>query len=646
MLGSIRSFLQSRVGVFVAIAFLAMIALLFTSGDISNFGFTGAANDGRVAVVGSDEVSASTLSQATSSALERVKQDNPTMSMKAFLANKGMDNVLDNLIDRLAISVFGKENGIVASDRLIDSEIAQIPAFKGADGRFSETLFKQALQQQGISEPSLRDDLRQGLIARQVMVPATTGATMPRKLAIRYAALLGEARTGEIAVLPSIAFRSQKEPGDKEIVAYYAKNRNDFIRPERRVVRYATFGIEGLGKAAAPTAAEVAARYKQDAAKYAASEKRRVTQLILPTEAAARAVAAEVASGKSLEAAAQTKGLAASKLESVSKQELASQFSAPFANAVFAASRGQLVAPTRSDLGWHVARVEEIDSRPARTLEQVRADIVAALTVEKRRTAVTDALEEIESELDSGGSLVEVAKRLGATVATTAPITADGRVYLKPGETAPPVLQTALQTAFAMEPEEPQLAEIEPGKTFLVFDVTDIEESAPAPLKEITPAVKAAFMVSQASIRAREAARQVQAAMAKGKTMAEALRALGRPLPPVQTVKMTRPELAQMQQAQRQVPRPIALMFNMAKGTVKVQPGPDNQAWFVVSLKDIVPGQAKAGDPLVEVARRQLGPVTGTEYADALGRAIRSEVGVERHPASIKAVRDQLAGEI
>jgi len=642
----IRSFVTSKVGAFLALGLLILIALAFASGDISNVGnFGGVAGGDRVATVGKELIGTATLSQATTSALERVKQQDPTMSMKAFIANKGMDQVLDDLIDRLAVAAFGRENGIVASDRLIDSEIAQVPVFKGADGKFSDTLFRQALQQQGLSEAMLREDLSQGLVARQVMLPAASGARMPRKLAVRYAAVLGETRTGEIAVLPSVLFRPEKEPDQKDIAAYYAKNSNDFIRPERRVIRYATFGVEGLAKAPAPNEAEIAARYKANAALYAASEKRGITQLVVLTEDAAKAVVAEVKGGKSLEASAAAKGLETSKIDGLSRQDMASQFSPALATAVFAAGRGQLAAPAKSDLGWHVVRVEAIDSRPARTLDQVRSEISAAIAAEKNRTAITDALEEIETELDDGGSLVEVAKRIGAEVVTTPPLTADGKVYLKLGATVPDVLQPALQTAFAMETEEPQLAEIERGKTFLIYDVTDIAESAAAPLKEITPAVKAALVASKASARARESAREVQAAMAKGKTLAEALRAIGRPLPPVQKVKMSRPELAQMQQQQRQVPPPIALLFNMAKGTVKVQPAPNDQAWFVISLKDIVPGKVENDHKTIEAARGQLGTLLSSEYSDALGRAIRMEVGVGRNPAAIDAVRAQLGGE-
>jgi peptidyl-prolyl cis-trans isomerase D len=645
MLSSVRSFLTSKFGAAIGIGFLVLIAIAFASGDVSNVGnFGGVAGGDRVATVGKERIDTSTLSQAATSALENVQQQNPTMSMKGFIADGGLDQVFDRLIDRLAIAAFGRENGIVASDRLIDSEITGIPAFKGPDGKFSDQLFRQMMQQRGISEQSLRDDLSQGLIARQVMLPAAAGATMPGKMALRYAALLSETRTGEIAVLPSMLFQPQTPASDKEVSDYYARNQKDFIRPERRVIRFASFGVGSLGKAQPPTEAEIAARYKADAAQYAAQERRRVTQVVVPTEAAAKAVAAEVAGGVSLEASASTKGLAASKLAALTREEMTTQFSAALANAVYAAPRGGLAAPARTGLGWHVARVDEIDSRPARSLDQVRGEITALLTQQKQRAAVTQALEEIEAEVDAGGSLVEVARRLNAPVSTTAPLTADGRVYLKPGEAAPRILASLLETAFAMDVEAPQLAEVEQGKTFVVYDITEITESAPAPLKEIKPEVTAALALSKASARAKEAARQVQAAIAKGKTMAQALAALGRPMPPVQNVRMGRTQLVQMQQS-GQVPPPIALMFNMAERTTKVQSGPNRLAWFVVSLKDIAPGTVKPGDQIVTAARQQLGGMLGTEYADALGRAIRDSVGVERNPAAVKAVREQLGGE-
>ena len=236
-------------------------------------------------------------------------------------------------------------------------------------------------------------------------------------------------------------------------------------------------------------------------------------------------------------------------------------------------------------------------------------------------------------------------KRLGIKPQTTQPVTADGQVYLKPGETIPDAVKPVLDTAFTMDSEEPQLAEVERGKTFVIYDVTSIAESAPAPLKEITPNVKDAYLNEKASAKAQAAGRQIKAAIASGKTMQQALAALKLSLPPVQKVAMSRPELARIQQQTRgDVPRPLALLFNMAAGTVKVQAGPGERAWFVVSLQQIEPGKIGDDSKILEQARSELGSLLGREYADALGRAIRNEVGVKRNADTIRAVREQLSG--
>ncbi|MCB2075719.1 MAG: peptidyl-prolyl cis-trans isomerase [Novosphingobium sp.] len=646
MLEAIRKSLRSKIGAGIAIAVLVLIALAFASGDVATTGgFGGIAGGDRVATVGDERIDTSALGQAASSALERVKQNDPRMTMKVFLASNGLERVLEDMIDRTAVAVFGKQNGLVASDRLVDSEITQIAAFKGADGKFSEDIFRQAIQQQGISEKLVRDDLTQGLVSKQVLLPAAFGSVVPRELAKRYAALLRDRRSGAMAVLPAALFAPEKAPTDAELAAYYKANQDNFIRPERRVVRYASFGDEALKDVPDPTDAEIAFRYDQDKDQYAALETRTVTQIIAPTEAAAKAIIAEVNGGKSLEDAAKAKGLATAKLDSLGRDALTKQFSQAVADAAYATGRGKLAAPARSGLGWHVMRVEEINSRPARTLDQVRGEIAERIATEKKRVALSELLSRIEDQFDEGGSLAEAAKELGVTLEQTPAITADGQVYENPREKAPEVLARVLETAFAMDQEEPQIAEVEPGKTFVVFDVTDIEPSAAAPLKEISDDVKASYMMDNGFAAARKAAEKVQGQVRKGEELGKALASLGKRLPPVQNLNMTREEMARMQmEAQRQVPPPLALFFSMAEGTVKLLAAPRDTGWFIVHLKDIVPGEVKDDDKILDTAERELGGVVGNEYVASMRRAIRAEVGIERNETAIKAVATQLSG--
>src|SRR5690606_21737827 len=116
-------------------------------------------------------------------------------------------------------------------------------------------------------------------------------------------------------------------------------------------------------------------------------------------------------------------------------------------------------------------------------------------------------------------SLVEVAKELGVEITQTKPPTADGKGYGKGGEAAPELLDQVLETAFSMDTENPQLAVIDHGARYIIFDVTDITASAPAPLAEIKDDVTGAYMLDHGSAEARKMAEQVQAQVRKGTSL-------------------------------------------------------------------------------------------------------------------------------
>lgn len=642
MLGFFRSFIKSRVGAAVALVFLGLIALAFASADVTGSGFGGIAGGDRAAKVGSERIGTGELGKSLTNAFEQDRQQTPGLTMKQFLEGGALDGVLSGMVDRLALAEWGKKHGLAASDRLVDSEIVKIAAFQGPDGKFSQQAYEQLLAQRGLNDKDVRRDLAQGLMARQVLLPAAFGAQMPAEGVVRYAALLTEKRNGSVLTVPSLAFAPATGPDAKALAAFYDANKARYMQPERRTIRYALVDEATLKSAPAPTEAEIANRYKLNTAAYAPSEQRTVTQVIVPTEAAAKALAAEMAKGGTLDAAARAKGLAASKLENQTREALTNQTSKAVADAAFATAQGALAAPAKSSIGWHVVKVDAVRSNPGKTLDQARAELVTILTAEKRRAAFSDFAAQVEQEIDGGTGLADIAKTLGLTLSTTQPITANGTVFGKQGETVTADLAPLVQAAFAMEREgEPQLAEIKPGEKFAIYDVGQLTAATPAPLNSIKDVVTRDWALQQGSAKAKAAADKILAALNKGTPLAKAIKLAGVALPAPQTVDMGRQQLSQMQ---GQVPPPLALLFAMAEGTSKRLEGPNKAGWYIVSLKDIVPGAVKRGDPIFAQAARELGVVTGNEYAEGLRRAIRADVGVERNDTAIKAVRDQLTG--
>lgn len=644
MLTFFRSFMRSKFGVLLALGFLVLIALAFAAGDVAGMRqTTGLGSGDRVVTVGKSAITATDLVQAANNGLEQARRDNPGLTMAQFLAAGGVSDTLDQIIDRTALAEFGRANGVIASDRLVDSEIAKLPAFQGPDGKFSEAAYRALLQQRGLTDALVRRDLGEGLVARQLLTPAAFAARMPDQLVSRYAALLAERREGAIALLPSAALAASGAPNDAELAAFYAANRARYQQPERRTIRYATFDETAVTAVAPPTDAEVAARYNAAKAKFGPSESRSISQLVLPTEAAAKAVAAEVAGGKSLEASASAKGLAVARFGPATRQVLVGQTSEDVAGAAFAAVKGKLAGPIRGPLGWVVLRVDSVDVRAGKTLDQARPEIVVALAAEKRRAALTDFSARVEDELDNGASLGDLAKERGLAITETPPLLANGQVFGAAGQTAPAVLGRALATAFAMEREgQPQLAEVEAGKTFLIFDVSRIVPAAPAPLAEIKQQVALDLRLRQGAAKARVAAEQVLSKVKQGSDLAAAMTSLGvAQLPPVDRVDLAREDLTRQGQA---VPPPLALLFSMAQGTTKVLAAPGDRGWYVVSLTRIVPGDAAKVAPVLPSAKRELSQLAGREYATQLRLAIRQAVGVTRNQAAIDAVSRRLSG--
>ena len=111
-----------------------------------------------------------------------------------------------------------------------------------------------------------------------------------------------------------------------------------------------------------PTEKEIEGYYSLNKEKFAASETRDLAQVILPTEAAAKALADKIGTGVSINAAAEEVGLSASDIGSVTKSDFAGTTSQAVANAVFAARSGGVSAPAQSALGWHIVKVNSIDA--------------------------------------------------------------------------------------------------------------------------------------------------------------------------------------------------------------------------------------------------------------------------------------------
>ena len=628
----------------LALALFAIVITGFGTQGMGGLGELGGLGQSNIAKVGGETISAQRVRQEAERQLERMRQQDPNLDYAGFVKRGYMDDLVDQMIGMSASVAFGKQQGLAVSRKMVDQEIAGIPAFQNLAGQFDNAAMQAALARQKLTEQDLRDELETRLIQRQLVLPAAASAHVPASIATPYAALLLESRTGSVGAVPTAAMGAGNPPTDQEVQDFFRKNIARYTIPERRVLRYAAFGAENVAAAAKASEAEVQDFYRKNQLRFGAQETRTLSQVVLQDEKAARAFAQKLAAGTPFAAAAASAGYGAAdiSLGDKSKADFA-QMSAPnVADAVFAAAKGANVGPVRSGLGWHIVKVENVKPAAVKPLESVRAEITKQIETEKGANALSDLAARIENSVQDGASFEQVAQKEHLTIQETPPVTQAGAAPDAAGWKAPPEVTPLLAAAFQMEPnDDPSVEAVVPNQRFALVYVSRVVAAAPPPLAQIRERVQADIVAQRASERARAVAQGIVSKINAGVAPAEAFAQAQVRLPALQTLTATRRDIARQGQ---QVPPPLALLFNMTRGKARLLPAPNGQGWFVVYLQTIVPGDVSKDPAITAAVRSQFAQVIGDEYAEQFMNAIRGTLKVKRNDKAVAKLKADLSG--
>ncbi|HET9336533.1 MAG TPA: peptidyl-prolyl cis-trans isomerase [Sphingomicrobium sp.] len=642
MFAAFRRLSKSVVGTIIMVLFMLAILASFALADISGIR-SGPIGTGRgtLAAVGDEEVTESELDNVMSQALRQAQQQNPEATYSTLIGE--FDNILQGLIDEEALAAFAKDHGFVLSKRLIDAEIASLPQTRGLDGRFSEQAYQAFLQQQQLTDEEVRRLLGSGITQRLVLAPVAADARLPLGIARPYASMLLEQREGELAVIPTDAFRAGLNPSDGDLQSFYAQNRQRYVVPEQRVLRFARIGPESVA-GAAPTEAEIAAYYKANQATYAGSETRVISQAVVQDQRQANEIAARAKSGASFAAAAAPAGLAAAdvSLGAQTRAQFSGAANEAIASAAFSAAKGAVIGPIRSDLGWHVVKIEDVRGASGRSLEQARAEIAALLTTNKRKEALTDLVTRVDDQIADGASFAEVVGAAKLPVTATPAITANGRSRSDATYSVPAELEPVLKAGFAMaQDDDPEIVTLPGEAGYALVAVERVQEAAPAPLAAIRDQVREDWILRKANDRARAVASDIAAKVARGATMTKAMAEAGVSLPAVEPVRARRLQIAQ---APPQAAAPLRLLFSLTQGKSRMGGDPQGRGYFVVKTNKIIPQDAMSNPLLVAQTQSEFQQALPQELGQQMLNAMKADQGVERNEEAIAAAKKRYSG--
>lgn len=319
------------------------------------------------------------------------------------LRTRLQDQVLEQMIRGTLLAKRTQDLGYRVSHDDVLAAVHSTAAFQ-LQGQYSSEMARDALARAGITpeafEAELRDDLRRtqlemGIRGSDFMTPVEFQ---------RLRELEDQERELRWLTLPVEKFPAPAVD-DAAVKAYYEAHQAQYLTPESAHIQYAQLRLDTLQSEVTVSDAELHAAYDKQKDRLTTPEKRHARHILITGKDDAAAlkeaqdVLAQAKAGKDFAALAKQyskdPGSAANggDLGWVDSKTFVPAFTA----ALFNMQPGEIRGPVKTEFGYHIIRLDEIQPAKGKTFEEARPQLEADV----RRNRATDRFGEIQEQLQT-----------------------------------------------------------------------------------------------------------------------------------------------------------------------------------------------------------------------------------------------------
>ncbi|MGI2153362.1 SurA N-terminal domain-containing protein [Shewanella oncorhynchi] len=509
----------------IAKGILVLVILSFAFAGVSSY--LGSTTDVPAAEVNGDKITKAELEQAYQSERSRMEQQLGEMFAALSADEKYLQSIKQSVLERLVadklIDQAAKAMGLRVSDEQIVAAMRAEPAFQ-TDGKFDNDRYQAILRQLGYQPQTFRDMMRVDMTRRQLTAALVgTEFVLPGE-AKQLAELQGQTRDVRYVIVDSAPFLATAVVTDEQVKNYYDANQGQFMSPEMVSLEYVELNAADFAKNNPVSDEEAQTYYEEHKAQYVSNEKRLAAHiLVMPgnDEAAAKAKAEDLA--KQLDSGADFADLAKANSDDTLSAEQGGKLDwfepgvmdPAFDAALFALNKGQHSAVVKTDFGFHIIKLLDVQSGATVPFADVKAKIVAQLQDKK----AVDQFYSLQSKLadtsyEVPDTLSETAKAVGVDVKTTALFSRDNA----PAElNKPDLVKAAFSETVMLKGLNSEVIELEPNHV-VVIRVKEHHDAGTLALAEVKANITERLKQDQANEAARAKAQELMAQVKAGAT--------------------------------------------------------------------------------------------------------------------------------
>jgi peptidyl-prolyl cis-trans isomerase D len=462
-------------------------------------------------------------------------------------APKGLDDsarndikrkVLDDYVNSEALVTRADALGYRVSDGELLKAMAQVPAFQ-VDGRFDQAHAVAVLKAQGRSVAEIEALFRRDVKVRQLDTAlAMSSFATPGELK-QVRALTRQQRELAWITVPAAHYAAEAAPDEAAIKEYYDAHKSEYLTPETVNLRYVEVSLADLAAKVNVDDAQLRAYYEEQKTKtperFVQAEQRRVRHILIPV-ADPKNDAAAKAQAESILKRAQA-GEDFSKLAKEFSQDPGSAqqggdlgwserkvWVAPFADAAFSMSVGDIRGPVKTQFGYHILKLDGIQPANIKTFEQGKPDLETEYRRNEAERQFNNEQDQLaDAALQNTTDIDVVARKAGLTVKQIADFSrTDGGGDL--GK-APAVIDAAFSQD-VLDGHLSSMVEVEKGRG-VVLRATDHKLPQQKPLDAVRAVVVAAWKKQRGAELAAAAAADAVKRLGAGESWDAVAKSLG-----------------------------------------------------------------------------------------------------------------------
>jgi peptidyl-prolyl cis-trans isomerase D len=449
------------------------------------------------------------------------------------MAKAQQNALLDQYIRQALLTKRANDLGYEVSDEALAKRVMEIPQFQ-VDGKFSPDRYTALLRSNGLTETRFEADLQTEIMIEQLQTGVVESSfVLPYELDRRYA-LEKQQREVDYALVAASDFLPTVSVTDEQVQKYYEQNSSQFLTPETVDLQYIELTRQQAESAVTVTEQALKEYYEQIKDRFQATERRQGRHILITATEGLDDAAAQKKAQELTEKAKAGADFAQLAKENSKDPGSAQQggdlgwaergmFVGPFEDALFSMQPGEIRGPVKTQFGYHVLKLENIEAGHQQTFEEARAEVEAEFRKDKAQNSFYDESQKLgDAAFAALTELNSVAKKMNLPLREIKGFTREGGGEL---DADPEVIKAAFsEDVLARRQNSPVIAVGEDKA--VVLRVAAHQPAAPRPLAEVRSQIESRLRSQAAREAAAEKGAEAVARLQNGETW-EAVAASG-----------------------------------------------------------------------------------------------------------------------